>query len=50
MSGLWSGQPVSIKLGDLDVICTLFGCEVGELLIPELGTLPAPGYAGPPAA
>jgi hypothetical protein len=49
-SGLWSGQPVSIKLGDLDAICTLLGCEVGDLLIPELGTLAAPGYAGPPAA
>ena len=35
MSGLWSGQPVSLKLDDLDVICAVLGCEVGELLIPE---------------
>lgn len=35
MSGLWSGQPVSLKLEDLDVICALLGCEIGELLIPE---------------
>jgi DNA-binding Xre family transcriptional regulator len=35
MSGLWSGQPASIKLEDLDVICAVLGCEVGELLIPE---------------
>ena len=42
MSALWSGQPVSVKLADLDVICAVLGCEVGELLIPEPGQ-------GPPA-
>lgn len=42
MSGLWSGQPSSIKLGDLDVICAVLGCEVGELLLPEPGKVPAP--------
>ena len=47
MSGLWSGQPVSIKLGDLDVICAVLGCEVGELLIPEPGTVPAPARPQP---
>jgi len=35
MSGLWSGQPASIKLDDLDVICAVLGCQVGELLLPE---------------
>ena len=35
MSGLWSGAPASMKLEDLDVICTVLGCEIGELLIPE---------------
>jgi DNA-binding Xre family transcriptional regulator len=35
MSGLWSGQPASIKLEDLDVICAVLGCGVEELLIPE---------------
>ena len=40
MSGLWSGQPVSIKLADLDVICAVLGCEPGELLIPEPGKVP----------
>jgi DNA-binding Xre family transcriptional regulator len=35
LSGLWSGEPASIKLSDLDVICVVLGCEVGELLIPE---------------
>jgi DNA-binding Xre family transcriptional regulator len=35
MSGLWSGQPASIKLDDLDVICAVLGCPIGEVLIPE---------------
>jgi DNA-binding Xre family transcriptional regulator len=35
MSGLWSGQPVSLKLDDLDVICVVLGCEIGDLLLPE---------------
>lgn len=36
MSGLWSGQPISIKLVDLEIICTTLQCEVGDLLIAEL--------------
>ena len=35
MSGLWSGHPNAVKLADLDVICAVLGCEIGELLIPE---------------
>jgi|SRR5579884_2021496 len=35
MSGLWSGQPASLKLDELDVICAVLGCEIGELLVPE---------------
>jgi DNA-binding Xre family transcriptional regulator len=42
MSHLWSGQPASIKLGDLEVICAVLGCEVGELLIAEPDTVPGP--------
>src|SRR3954469_17759903 len=38
MSGLWSGQPVTVKLADLDVICVVLGCQVGDLLIPEPDT------------
>lgn len=45
MSALWSGQPVSVKLADLDVICAVLACEVGELLIPEPGKVPQPGAA-----
>lgn len=45
MSGLWSGQPISLKLDDLDVICVVLGCEIGELLIAEPAKVPRPGQA-----
>jgi DNA-binding Xre family transcriptional regulator len=35
MSGLWSGEPASIKLADLNIICVVLGCGVEELLIPQ---------------
>lgn len=35
MSGLWSGEPASIKLDDLDVICAVLDCTVDELLLVE---------------
>ncbi|QMU71438.1 helix-turn-helix transcriptional regulator [Streptacidiphilus sp. P02-A3a] len=43
MSGLWSGQPVSLKLDDLDVICVVLGCDIGDLLIPQPETVTRPG-------
>ncbi|MFF3699524.1 helix-turn-helix domain-containing protein [Streptomyces sp. NPDC002221] len=43
MSGLWSGQPVSLKLEDLDVICVVLGCEISDLLIPEPQKVRRPG-------
>jgi putative transcriptional regulator len=33
MSHLWSGKPISIRLEDLEVICSVLGCEPNELLI-----------------
>jgi DNA-binding Xre family transcriptional regulator len=39
MSGLWSGEPASIKLTDLDVICAVLGCGPEELLIPQPETV-----------
>jgi len=51
MSGLWSGRPASIKLDDLNVICAVLDCPVGELLIPEPDKIVRPGSAdGPQAA
>ncbi|MFL6147530.1 MAG: helix-turn-helix domain-containing protein [Pseudonocardiaceae bacterium] len=50
MSGLWSGQPASIKLDDLDVICTVLGCQIGEVLIPEPDKVTQPTSDAAPAA
>ncbi|WP_244945330.1 helix-turn-helix domain-containing protein [Couchioplanes caeruleus] len=52
MSGLWSGQPMTLKLSDLDVICVALDCQVGDLLIAEPDTVTRPGQdaAGKPAA
>jgi DNA-binding Xre family transcriptional regulator len=45
MSGLWSGRPNSIRLDELDVICTVLGCGVEELLLPEPDSVPEPTQA-----
>lgn len=45
MSGLWSGQPNTIRLDELDVICAVLGCGVEELLIAEPEAVPAPTTA-----
>ncbi|MCE7011744.1 helix-turn-helix transcriptional regulator [Kibdelosporangium philippinense] len=50
MSGLWSGNPASMKLSDLDVICVALGCEIGELLIPEPEQVHKPGTDEQPKA
>ncbi len=52
MSGLWSGNPNAVKLADLDVICAVLGCEIGELLVPEPvpDARTAAGGQGVPAA
>jgi DNA-binding Xre family transcriptional regulator len=33
MSHLWSGQPVTIRLADLDIICAVLDCAPNELLV-----------------
>jgi putative transcriptional regulator len=33
MSYLWSGQPISVRLDDLEVICRVLDCDPGELLV-----------------
>jgi DNA-binding Xre family transcriptional regulator len=35
MSGLWTGTPTTIRLEDLDVICSVLNCAPTELLICE---------------
>jgi putative transcriptional regulator len=49
MSHLWSGQPVSIRLDDLDIICAVLGCEPGDLLLRDPAARPA-GREDRPAA
>jgi len=50
MSGLWSGQPNTVKLDELDVICAVLGCDVGELLLPEPAAVPEPAASQDPGA
>lgn len=51
MSNLWAGQPVTIRLDDLEVICEVLGCEPNDILVPEpekaraQRTATAPGHA-----
>ena len=33
MSHLWSGTPISIRLEDLEVICSVLDCQPSELLL-----------------
>ncbi len=35
MSALWAGTPATIRLDDLDVICSVLGCDPASLLIRE---------------
>ena len=35
MSALWTGTPTTIRLDDLDVICTVLDCDPTALLIRE---------------
>lgn len=35
MSGLWAGTPTTVRLEDLDVICSVLNCSPTELLICE---------------
>ncbi|MDH6129259.1 helix-turn-helix transcriptional regulator [Kitasatospora sp. GP82] len=35
MSYLWSGRPLTVRLDDLDVICSVLQCTPADLLVPE---------------
>lgn len=35
MSSLWAGTPTTIRLADLDVICSVLDCDPSQLLIRE---------------
>lgn len=50
MSALWSGQPTSIRLDDLEVICAVLGCGPEELLLREPEKVQLPAQSEPQAA
>ncbi|WP_370095716.1 helix-turn-helix domain-containing protein [Streptacidiphilus sp. MAP12-20] len=50
MSNLWTGQPVSLKLEELDIICVVLGCAIGELLEPEPEKVTCPMEKSAPPA
>ncbi|AWN30398.1 helix-turn-helix transcriptional regulator [Streptomyces sp. NEAU-S7GS2] len=50
MSGLWSSTPASIKLADLDVICAVLDCEIGDVMMPEPANITQAAPAEQPAA
>ncbi|WP_406162307.1 helix-turn-helix transcriptional regulator [Streptomyces sp. NBC_01005] len=35
MSNLWAGQPVTIRLDDLEILCEVLGCTPNDLLVRE---------------
>ncbi|MEU8844142.1 helix-turn-helix transcriptional regulator [Streptomyces roseus] len=35
VAALWGGQPVTVRLDDLDMICAALGCTVADLLEAE---------------
>src|SRR6516165_1598596 len=40
VAAMWSGTPVTVRLDDLDKICTALDCAVGDLLQAEPVTVP----------
>lgn len=46
MSGLWSGTPLTIRLQDLEVICTALVCQPSDLLVPQRHPAPHTTPAG----
>jgi DNA-binding Xre family transcriptional regulator len=50
MSHLWSGQPVTVRLEDLQVICTVLGCTPNDLLVLEDQPIRRQTPAGPELA
>lgn len=35
MSNLWSGTPATVRLDELDIICTVLECETSDVLVAE---------------
>lgn len=50
MSALWTGTPTTVRLDDLDVICSVLGCTPSDLLICEPDVVAARKPATPASA
>lgn len=48
MSGLWTGTPTTIRLEDLEVICTVLDCTPTDLMIIEPDKVAARAAAARP--
>ena len=46
----WNGPPTTVRLDELDMICTALGCHVADLLEAEPPAPTSDGAAAPPAA
>lgn len=42
MSQLWTGEPITIRLTDLEVICRVLDCKPSDLLVVESAPATAP--------
>lgn len=47
MSHLWSGQPVTIRLEDLQVICSVLACTPNDLLVLQQDSTSSQTRSGP---
>jgi len=47
MSHLWSGRPVTIRVEDLQVICSTLGCTPNDLLVLEQDSIRGLAWPGP---
>jgi DNA-binding Xre family transcriptional regulator len=50
MSALWTGTPTSVRLDDLEVICSVLDCTPSDLLILDQDSVAARREAARPAA
>lgn len=49
VAALWSAKPITVRLDDLDMICTALGCTVADLLEAEPVANAEPGKDLPQA-
>jgi putative transcriptional regulator len=47
MSHLWAGQPVTIRLEDLEIICSVLRCSPNDLLVVEQPIANSPAASRP---